>query len=175
MTRVLAIRNRQRTRAVDSRLLRRFVAWLLHELIGVTEYEFGIHLVGAAEMARVNQQFLQHSGSTDVITFDHGSTAARAPAASPAREAVRAVSGRRVGMLHGELWVSVDDAVGHARRFGTSWQREIVRYIVHGLLHLEGYDDRTAVVRRVMKREENRIVAALERQFAIRNLARKGT
>jgi len=165
MSRVLAIRNRQRTRAVDSRLLRRIVVWVLQDLLAIADYELGVQLVGVAEMARVNEQFLQHSGSTDVITFDHG--AAAGTAATPAALV-------RPGTLHGELWVCVDDAVSQARQFGTSWQQEIARYIVHGLLHLRGYDDRTAALRRVMKREENRLVTSVERQFAIRRLARKG-
>ena len=61
--------------------------------------------------------------------------------------------------LHGEIFVCVDEAVLQARKFGTSWQSEIVRYIVHGVLHLLGFDDSSAGARRKMKREENRLVA----------------
>ena len=43
--------------------------------------------------------------------------------------------------LHGELFICVDEAVFQAKQFGTSWQLEIVRYVVHGVLHLRGHDD----------------------------------
>ena len=92
-------------------------------------------------MARVNWDFLRHEGSTDVITFDHGSTPER---------------------LHGELFISVADAVAQAAEFGTTWPEELARYVIHGLLHLRGHDDLEPAKRRVMKREENRLV----RKFA---------
>ena len=43
--------------------------------------------------------------------------------------------------LHGEIFICVDEAVWQARKFRTSWQSEIVRYLVHGVLHLLGHDD----------------------------------
>ena len=43
--------------------------------------------------------------------------------------------------LHGEIFICVDEAVLQARKFRTSWQSEIVRYLVHGVLHLLGHDD----------------------------------
>jgi probable rRNA maturation factor len=104
------------------------------------EAELGIHLVSRREMARVNWDFLRHEGSTDVITFDHGSTRAR---------------------LHGELFISVPDAVTQAREFGTTWRAEVARYVIHGLLHLCGYDDLKPAQRRVLKREEERLVRRL--------------
>jgi rRNA maturation RNase YbeY len=106
--------------------------------LGISEAELGINLVGAKEMARVNRQFLQHEGSTDVITFDHRQSA---------------VGNRQSAMrIHGELYICVDDAVAQAKEFETSWQSEIVRYAVHGVLHLLGHDDLTPALRRKMKR-----------------------
>jgi probable rRNA maturation factor len=133
------------------------VAELFTEL-EITEAELGIHLVGAKEMARVNWQFLQHAGSTDVITFDHS-------------EKRHAECGMRKE-LHGELFICVDDAVAQAKEFGTIWQAEVVRYVVHGVLHLLGYDDLKPALRRVMKREENRLVRRLEKRFALAQLSR---
>ncbi len=131
----LAVTNRQRTRRVDTKALRALAVAVLDHL-GL-DAEVGIHLVSAREMAKVNWDFLRHEGSTDVITFDHGSTAER---------------------LHGELFISVADAVEQAAEFGTTWDEELVRYVIHGLLHLCGYDDLEPAKRRVMKRHENRLV-----------------
>ena len=135
----LAVTNRQRTRRVDTKALRALAVAVLDHL-GL-DAEVGIHLVSAREMAQVNWDFLRHEGSTDVITFDHGSTAER---------------------LHGELFISVADAVKQAEEFGTTWDEELVRYVIHGLLHLCGYDDLEPAKRRMMKRHENRLV----RKFA---------
>ena len=153
----ITIANRQRMRKINRPLLKEIVAALLAEL-HLDSAELGIHLVGPAEMARVNWQFLQHEGSTDVITFDH-----RDPA-----EAGGALP------LHGELFVCVADAVKQAGEFQTTWPSEVVRYIVHGVLHLLGYDDLQPAWRRRMKREENRLVRRLEARFTLAELMSAG-
>ena len=60
-----------------------------------------------------------------------------------------------------------------ARRFGTTWQQELVRYIVHGLLHLNGYDDRRQHERNRMKRRENQLVRVLTSEFCLERLSRR--
>jgi len=157
----LTILNRQRVRCVDSRLLRRITRSLIEDLLNCVDCELGLQLVGAAEMAHVNKTFLQHSGSTDVITFDHTDLG------MPGR---RTSNPRPQPPLHGELFICLDDAVGQARAFRTTWQSEIVRYIVHGVLHLRGFDDRTARARQRMKREENRLLRELSQRFDLAKL-----
>ena len=154
MNQTLVFKNRQRVRRVDTPLLRRITRWLLAESLGVPEYELCVHLVGASEMARVNEAFLQHEGSTDVITFDHSESA-------------------RPHALHGELFICLDDAVKQAKEFNTTWQSELTRYLIHGLLHLRGHDDQTPADRRVMKKEENRLLRETSGVFTMLGLARK--
>ena len=149
----LLLRNRQRVRAVDSPLLRRIARNLLEEKLAVTGYELGIHLVAAPEMARLNEAFLQHTGSTDVITFNHSEDP-------------------EPFQLHGEIFICLDDAVKQSRAFRTTWQSELVRYVIHGVLHLRGFDDLTPSKRRVMKLEENRLLRELARQFPLRQLVK---
>ena len=153
----LVIANRQRVKKINSRLLKQIIGELFAEL-KITEAELGINLVAAREMALVNETFLQHVGSTDVITFDH-------------TEKRKAESGKRE-KLHGELFICVDDAIAQAKEFKTSWQSEVVRYTVHGVLHLLGYDDLKPQLRRVMKREENRLVRLLAKRFSLAQLSR---
>jgi probable rRNA maturation factor len=155
----VVIANRQRTKKINSRLLKEIISTLFAEL-EVQEAELGIQLVGARAMARINWQYLQHEGSTDVITFDHSG-------AEP-----DARSGNL--QLHGELFICVDDAVRQAREFQTTWQSEVVRYTVHGVLHLLGYDDLRADLRRKMKNEENRLVRQLAGRFSLAELSRTG-
>ena len=73
--------------------------------------------------------------------------------------------------LHGELFVCVDEAVAQAKQFRTTWQSEVVRYIVHGVLHLLGHDDLKPALRRKMKRAENRLVRRLAGRFSLAQLA----
>jgi len=155
----VSIANRQRTKKINSRLLKEIISALFAEL-NIHEAELGVHLVGTKEMARVNWQYLQHEGSTDVITFDHSSSE-------------EDVSGEKTD-LHGELFICVDDAVKQAKEFRTTWQSEVIRYTVHGILHLLGYDDLKADLRRKMKREENRLVRRLTQRFSLAELSRPG-
>ena len=155
----LRVANRQRTKKINTRLLKQIVAELLAEL-EIAEAELGIHFVGAKEMARVNWQFLQHEGSTDVITFDHRDCPLPIPHCQLE--------------ISGELFICVDDAIQQAKEFKTTWQSEVARYIVHGVLHLTGYDDLKPALRRKMKREENRLVRLLASRFSFAQLGRRG-
>jgi probable rRNA maturation factor len=160
----LSIRNRQRAVPVDARQLRRITLALLKERLGPGGFELGIRLVGATEMTRLNETFLRHAGSTDVITFDHTSPVAALVKARSQPDGHRAFTSAAT-ILHGELFICLDEAVRQARRFRTTWQSELVRYVVHGVLHLTGCDDRRAADRRKMKREENRLLRKLGRSF----------
>ena len=155
----LTIQNRQRVRPINTRLLRQIVSELLDDLLGIKNAELGITLVGAPEMTQLNETFLQHEGSTDVITFDH--------------HQLETGNTERGTGIHGELFVCVDEAVLQSRQFQTTWQSEVTRYIVHGVLHLLGHDDHRALARREMKQEENRLVRLLAARFPLSRLARK--
>lgn len=155
---VLTIRNRQRTRPVDLRWLRQIARELVRSLPQVSRIELGVFLVADAEMTRINEAFLHHAGTTDVITFEYAEPGTQNP---------------ELKRLHGEMFICVDEALRQARRFRTSWQSEIVRYLVHGVLHLLGYDDSHPAARRRMKREENCRLRQLTGHFALSRLARK--
>jgi probable rRNA maturation factor len=127
--------NRQRDRSLDRPRILQLAQDVLAER--GQSADVVIHWVSRKRSAELNQQFLQHEGPTDIITFDYGSTADR---------------------LQGELFICVAEAVRQAAEFGTEWNQELHRYVIHGLLHLRGFDDREPAARRVMKREENRLV-----------------
>lgn len=158
MSNELQLRNRQKTKAVDTKLLRSVTRALLTEDLALKSFQLGIHLVEPEEMAQVNWDYLQHEGSTDVITFDYRS---EVPPGEPVPE------------VYGELYICVDDALKQGRQFKAHWTEELTRYVVHGVLHLQGYDDLEPAKRRIMKREENRLVKALAKRFALRKLGTK--
>lgn len=145
--------NRQRTLALDRALLRRVARGLLEDLAGRRDYELGVHFIGTEEMAGLNEEFLGHHGSTDVITFNHQEDA-------------------RSEKLYGEIFISADDALVHARRFRVRWPLEVTRYLVHGVLHLEGCNDTDPVSRRTMKRRENKLLKELSLRFDLSKLGK---
>ena len=147
----LCLRNRQRDKPVDLPRLRRIIRALLRQL-NVQEFDLAVHLVGEAEMTRINETRLRHAGCTDVITFDYSGAD---------------------GPMIGEIFVCVSEALAQAARYRASWQAELARYIVHGVLHLLGHDDLRAPARREMRREENRLIALLDRDFGLSNPGRK--
>lgn len=142
--------NRQRVRKLDVRHLRKMTLALLGEL-KIAKAELGVTFVADEEMTLVNETFLQHEGSTDVITFDH----------SPEQDSRSKSSGVKLDTINGELFICVDEAIRQAKRFRTTWENELMRYVVHGVLHLLGHDDHRAADRLKMKREENRLVRKL--------------
>jgi len=164
----LAIANRQRTVLLNTRLLRCITEALMTELLKLEEFDISLIIVRAPEMARINQTFLQHEGSTDVITFDYGENVL--PASR--RQSASNLPARRRKHVHGELFICIDDARAQAREFRTTWQSELARYVVHGVLHLRGYDDIRAADRRKMKREENRLLKEIARLFPLKELGR---
>jgi probable rRNA maturation factor len=147
----IVIVNRQRMKKIEARLLKRIAEALFAEL-KISEAKLGINLVAAPEMALLNETFLKHTGSTDVITFDYADKTEGT-------------------ILRGEIFVCVDEAIIHAKKFKTNWQSEIVRYIVHGVLHLIGHDDLKPKRRREMKREENCLLRMLSKKFSLAQIA----
>lgn len=145
---LLVLRNRQRARPLNTILLRKIVQGLLTEELSRDDFEIGISIIGADAMTRMNESYLRHKGSTDVITFDY-------------------TDANRANRLAGEIFVCLDEALAQAPLFRASWQHELVRYIVHGILHLSGYDDKTAAARRKMKREEGRLMRRLVWRFKL--------
>jgi probable rRNA maturation factor len=151
---MIAISNRQprgRTaKKIDLRLLERITEAVLEDL-KIVQAELGIVLVGPKESASLNEKFLGHEGSTDVITFDYSESKAE-------------------GSLHGEIFICVAEAEKQAKEFKTDWRSEMVRYVVHGILHLTGHDDLQPAARKKMKQMEGRLVRELSRRFALSKL-----
>jgi rRNA maturation RNase YbeY len=145
------VRNRQRARPLNTKFLRNVLRALLIDELSQDDFEIGVSIIGDEAMTRMNEGYLRHKGSTDVITFDY--TDADHPKC-----------------LAGEIFVCLDEALAQAPRFRVSWQNELVRYAVHGILHLSGYDDKTAAALRKMKREENRLMRRLSARFKLEQL-----
>ena len=171
MGQTIVIANRQRTKKINTRFLKQMVSALLAEL-ELEKAEIGICLAAAPEMTRLNETFLKHKGSTDVLAFDYGFGVPPSGGKFSKKSARANRPKPELQTLHGDIFICVDEAVLQARKFGTSWQSEIVRYIIHGVLHLAGFDDSSAGARRRMKRAEGRLLGKLSRRFSLAQLSR---
>ena len=88
----------------------------------------------------LNRRFLKRNHVTDVLAFDY-------------RE-----KGKQTRRLEGEMIISTDTAVRQARKFGTDVKQELVLYIIHGILHLLGYDDHSSKDIKKMRKKEQEII-----------------
>jgi probable rRNA maturation factor len=112
---------------------------------GFTTGRLSVAVVGATAMATLHQRFLGQPGPTDVLSFDLGTD-------------------RRRGHVEGEVIVCADVARRRAARRSRSLQAaraELALYVVHGILHLAGYDDKTAAGFRGMHAREDQILSGL--------------
>ena len=153
----ILISNEQSTVAISEHELQR-VATLTLQSEGVSSAEISIAIVDDSAIHRVNRDYLQHDYSTDVISFllDSGD-------ADPRSVLSKAAVGQRGfgKWLHGDVILSGDTAEREAREYGWEPRSEVCLYLVHGLLHLCGYDDQTDEEQDLMRSREREILNEL--------------
>lgn len=91
------------------------------------------------KIIEVNRQFLQHDYYTDIITFDYS----------------------RGRMISGDMFISLDTVSTNADKVGATYGNELLRVIIHGVLHLCGINDKGPGEREIMERHENEALALL--------------
>lgn len=136
------ISDRQSQMTVELGRLRNVVESILREE-GVAAAEISVALVDDSTIHQINRDYLQHDYPTDVISFVLD----------------QSVEGSPWRHLDGELVVSTETAVREAPRHRWSPDDELLLYVVHGVLHLCGYDDLTDEGRPVMRHRERQVLA----------------
>ena len=91
------------------------------------------------KILEVNRQYLQHDYYTDIITFDY-------------------TEGNRIA---GDLFISLDTVRTNAEQFNATYDTELHRVIIHGILHLCGINDKGPGEREIMEAAENKALALL--------------
>ena len=92
------------------------------------------------KIIEVNRQFLNHDYYTDIITFDYS----------------------RGRMISGDMFISLDTVMSNSQAVGASYGRELLRVIIHGVLHLCGINDKGPGEREIMESFENKALAILD-------------
>ena len=122
----------------DRTLLEKWIEEVVNEhnrILGPLTY-----IVCADEKIReVNRQFLNHDYYTDIITFDY-------------------THGRRVS---GDMFISLDTVKSNAEQVGAQYKTELLRVIIHGVLHLCGINDKGPGEREIMEAHENQALELL--------------
>lgn len=138
---MLHVLNRQRRVPFDLRWLRRAAKLALPRCLAVSDdgrfalralEEITVAIVSDAAMARLHMDFMGLPDPTDVLTFEHG-----------------------------EIAISAETARIYAQRYNYPIEREIALYIIHGLLHLNGFDDLHPQPAARMRRTQQRVLRAV--------------
>lgn len=117
------------------------MAGLICARLGVDRYELAIRLVGSTTIRRLNRDFRQVDKATDVLSFPQLTWAAPAPLRKASKGTASTVEPSTLPTdVLGDLVISLPDAAGNAKRIGQPLDRELGFLLVHGILHLCGYD-----------------------------------
>lgn len=111
------------------------VAQSLGKKVGDVAYIF----CNDEKILEVNREYLQHDYYTDIITFDY----------------------TEENTISGDLFISLDTVRSNSEQLGVSYDQELRRVIIHGILHLCGIDDKGPGEREIMEEHENKALAML--------------
>jgi rRNA maturation RNase YbeY len=95
--------------------------------------EINIIFTSNEYLLEINNKYLNHNYFTDVITFDYSESE----------------------VISGDVFISVDQVRLNADEYTVTFKQELFRVIIHGILHLLGYNDKTAEERENMRKQEN--------------------
>lgn len=101
--------------------------------------EIAYIFVNDEKILEVNREYLQHDYYTDIITFDYCED----------------------DIISGDLFISLDTVRTNAKQVGATYEQELYRVIIHGILHLCGINDKGPGEREIMEAAENRALAML--------------
>jgi probable rRNA maturation factor len=129
----ISVRNIQDSLRIDAAFIKRMIRYVLKEERVTGAGEIALYVADDREICRLNKTYLGKNRPTDVIAFN--------------------LSGDGAG-LHGDIIVSAETARAYSRKFRTKPAYELYLYVIHGILHVLGYDDRTERQRSKMHRRE---------------------
>ena len=136
----ISIATPQEIVAVDRGRMREIARTVL-EGEDIADYEISLAFVDNETIHILNKRYLNHDEPTDVLSF---------PLSDP-----------NAKKLAGELVLGVEVAKERATEFGHAVDVELALYVIHGLLHLCGYDDKSATAERDMRERERHYLKTL--------------
>ncbi|MFA4984349.1 MAG: rRNA maturation RNase YbeY [Candidatus Omnitrophota bacterium] len=135
----ISVRNFQKRVPIEQSFVKRLVRRVLSLEKAASQGEITVCFVNSRAMREVNLNYLGRNLSTDVIAFDLSEQSPR--------------------LLIGDILISSDAAFSNARLFKTTPRYELFLYLVHGLLHLLGYNDQTRAGRLLMQKKQEGLLS----------------
>ena len=124
---------------------KRITQWII-DTIKSEDYNPGqINIIFTSDkyLLSINKQYLSHNYFTDIITFDYCQDKT----------------------IHGDIFISIETVENNSIRFGVSFKGELLRVIIHGVLHLIGYNDQNDHDKSTMRKKENEYLDRLKNLF----------
>jgi len=128
---------------IDKKVVHSIVS-KLKDTLKFTIESLNVNFVSSETMIEINKQYLNHNYDTDVIAFNYSGNNTK---------------------LDGEIFISIGQAIDNAIRFNVNLDSELIRLIVHGTLHLLGYDDKKSSDKKKMKTEEDKLTEKLNKDY----------
>jgi rRNA maturation RNase YbeY len=116
----------------------------LHTLISSLRKEFNLSIsflsisfISSSELRDINKEHLNHDSETDIITFNYS---------------------KKTNEIDGEILISFEEAKRNSKKFKVTYEKELIRLVIHGMLHLLNFDDNNSENKKIMKRMENKLI-----------------
>ncbi len=118
---------------IDKVVVHRII-YELKKALDFSIFNLELNFVSEKTIHTINKNYLNHNYSTDIITFNYGEL---------------------LNELDGEIFISLPDVESNSRKFGSPFNEELLRVIIHGILHMLGYEDYLKKDYIEMKKKEN--------------------
>ena len=123
----------------------RIKRWIFSTIKEENFYPGNINFIFTSDkyLLNINKQYLSHNYFTDIITFNYV----------------------KESSIHGDIFISIETVKNNSSRFGVTLDDEVHRVMIHGILHLVGYDDQTDEQKAEMRKKENEYLDRLKNLF----------
>lgn len=131
---------------IDKKLLSRYI----NNRCGNKEVNLSYNFVSRIDQIKMNREFKSHDYNTDILTFDLSNSECK---------------------LTGDVYISLKQIRKNAKRYHVTLKEELNRVLIHGFLHLYGFNDETKQEKKEMRKQENKYLDYLKRKCSTWNMS----
>lgn len=142
-------------------------SWVVKTIEGKRKKAGDISFVFCSDafLLEMNKEYLNHDTYTDIITFDYSSSDDKPfdSAQGDASKGAKPKTTKTSAPISGDIFISIDRVQENADKFSKTFEDELHRVIIHGVLHLLGYKDKTKIAKAEMTKQEDLCLKALKK------------
>jgi len=128
---------------IERREITRWIREVIVEQFNKKPGDISYIFCSEEEILRMNKQYLNHDYYTDIITFDYSDE----------------------DIISGDLFISLETVRTNSEKYNTNYEEELRRVMIHGILHLCGYEDKSPDEKKIMREKENEALALIEKML----------